>query len=356
MEVDEPAPLATETKRSKGKAPERVGRVLDEHLPWVEKYRPSTLEDLISQGDIIQTIKNFIAENRLPHLLFYGPPGTGKTSTILACARQMYGEKYRSMILELNASDDRGIDVVRDQIKTFASTRRMFDTGVKLVILDEADAMTSAAQAALRRVMEKYTNNVRFCLICNYSSKIIPALQSRCTRFRFSPLKPEQIRNRLDYILGLEQVHISSQGKDALMRLSKGDMRRVLNILQACHAAATTSGAEKINEEDVYHCTGQPDPNDVQRIVTTLMNDSFASAHSVLQQLRVVKGLALLDILGEVGEYLDSIEIPQPMRIYLLEKLADLEYRLTSGATEHLQVTALVGIFKMAVNIAATSS
>ncbi|KAI9228875.1 MAG: P-loop containing nucleoside triphosphate hydrolase protein [Piptocephalis tieghemiana] len=357
-DIDEPMESPPpEVKRSKGKAPAGAKQILDEHLPWVEKYRPSTLDDLVSQGDIVQTIRNFMDENRLPHLLFYGPPGTGKTSTILACARQMYGEKYKSMILELNASDDRGINVVRDQIKTFSSTRRMFDTGVKLVILDEADAMTSAAQAALRRVMEKYTNNVRFCLICNYSSKIIPALQSRCTRFRFSPLKSQQIRSRLDYILDCEKVNITPEAKDALMRLSKGDMRRVLNILQACHASTTTlSGSGSIYEEDVYQCTGQPNPKDIETIVNTLLNDSFASAHSVLQQLRTVKGLALLDILGEIGEYLESVELPQTMRIYLLEKLADLEYRLSGGATEHLQVTALVGIFKTAVDIAATTT
>lgn len=142
----------------------------------------------------------------MPHLLFYGPPGTGKTSTILACAKQLYTPvQFKSMVLELNASDDRGIGIVRGQILNFASTRTIFSGTFKLIILDEADAMTNDAQNALRRIIEKYTENVRFCVICNYLSKIIPAVQSRCTRFRFAPLTPEQILPRLDKIVELEK-------------------------------------------------------------------------------------------------------------------------------------------------------
>ena len=159
------------------------------NLPWVEKYRPSALQELISHEDIICTIRKFISEEKLPHLLFYGPPGTGKTSTILACAKELYSPKeFNSMVLELNASDDRGINVVRNQILSFASTRTIFNSGYKLVILDEADAMTNDAQNALRRIIEKYTDNVRFCLICNYLTKIIPALQSRYVYFYFNAL------------------------------------------------------------------------------------------------------------------------------------------------------------------------
>lgn len=153
------------------------------NLPWVEKYRPNALQELISHEDIINTIRRFISEDKLPHLLFYGPPGTGKTSTILACAKELYSPReFSSMVLELNASDDRGINVVRGQVLNFASTRTIFNSGFKLVILDEADSMTQDAQNALRRIIEKFTENVRFCLICNYLSKIIPALQSRYER------------------------------------------------------------------------------------------------------------------------------------------------------------------------------
>ena len=184
---------------------------------------------------------------RLPHLLLYGPPGTGKTSTILALARRIYGSKnMRQMVLELNASDDRGIDVVREQIKTFASTKQIFTNnssstliaGYKLIILDEADAMTSTAQMALRRIMEKYTANTRFCIIANYTHKLSPALLSRCTRFRFSPLKERDIRVLVDKVITEENIQITGEATDALVRLSKGDMRRALNVLQACHASS----------------------------------------------------------------------------------------------------------------------
>jgi replication factor C subunit 3/5 len=211
----------------------------------VEKYRPATLEDVVSHKDITTTsarpfpylcvsdalaqtspdaraVEKFIEKNRLPHLLLYGPPGTGKTSTIHAVARRIYGPNYRKQILEvrpvrphtraspsdachkLNASDDRGIDVVREQIKQFAETRTLFARGYKLIVLDEADMMTTAAQAALRRVIEQYTRNVRFCIICNYVNKIVPAIQSRCTRFRFSPLPIAEVGRRVEYIAEAE--------------------------------------------------------------------------------------------------------------------------------------------------------
>ncbi len=207
-------------------------------------------------------------------MLFYGPPGTGKTTTILAIAKKLYGPKWKSMVLELNASDDRGIDVVREQIKNFASTKTIFSSGFKLIILDEADNMTQAAQAALRRVIEKYTRNVRFCLICNYVSKIIPALQSRCTRFRFGPLKLDQIEKRLNFIIEREGVKIDDSGKQALLKLSNGDMRRALNIMQACHAAY-----DLVDETAVYTCTGHPLPKDIQMMVRWMMSEEFTNAY-----------------------------------------------------------------------------
>ncbi len=172
-------------------------------------------------------VTRLIDQDRLPHLLFYGPPGTGKTTTILACARKIYGDNYKKMILELNASDDRGIKTVRDTIKDFASSRQMFASGPKLIILDESDAMSQDAQAALRRVVEKFTANTRFCFICNYVSKIIPALQSRCTKFRFAPLKPEQIVPRINFICEAEKIAVTPEGVNAIVSLSQGDMRKV---------------------------------------------------------------------------------------------------------------------------------
>jgi replication factor C subunit 3/5 len=321
-----------------------------DNLPWVEKYRPVQLDDLISHKDIISTITKFIDENRLPHLLLYGPPGTGKTSTILACARKLYGSKYKSMILELNASDDRGIDIVRDQIKTFASSKAIFSSGYKLIILDEADNMTQIAQNALRRIIEKYTKNVRFCLICNYVGKIIPALQSRCTRFRFSPLKEEQIKDRLDFVVRTESVGIDEPGRKALMKLCQGDMRRVLNILQSAHAAYG-----KIDEDVVYRCTGSPLPSDMAKILDWLLTSDFTSAMNSIQKLKTDKGLALSDLIIELYWLMSEIDIPVIVRVFLIDKLAEIEYNLSNSCSEKIQVASLVGSFKIALELAKTN-
>lgn len=320
------------------------------NLPWVEKYRPSTLDDPISHKDIVSTIDRFIAEDRLPHLLLYGPPGTGKTSTILAAARKMYApNELSSMLLELNASDDRGIGVVSDQVISFAETRTLSFRAagerrkLKLILLDEADAMTGDAQNALRRVIERYTDNVRFCLICNYLSKIIPALQSRCTRFRFAPLGKEQIMPRLRHIAAAERVNVTEDGEQALISLAEGDMRRVINVLQSRAMAY-----DRVTESTVYQCVGHPLKSDVRDIVTWLLNESFEEIYKRVNQLKVAKGLALQDILSEVHFYVIRLAVSQTVKIILLEKMADIEYRLSSGASEKLQLGALIGAFTSA--------
>ncbi|OAD54788.1 Replication factor C subunit 5 [Eufriesea mexicana] len=313
------------------------------NLPWVEKYRPKNLDDLISHEEIIKTINKFIDENQLPHLLFYGPPGTGKTSTILACARKLYTPAhFNSMVLEMNASDDRGIGIVRGQILSFASTGTMYRSGFKLIILDEADAMTNDAQNALRRIIEKYTDNVRFCIICNYLSKIIPALQSRCTKFRFGPLSGNQILPRLDTIIKEENLNVSEDGKQALMRLSGGDMRKVLNVLQSTWLAF---GA--VTEENVYSCVGHPLPVDIKNIVNWLLNESYELCYCKIQDIKLKKGLALQDILTELHLFVNKNLI----LIDLIIKLAEIEKRVSIGCSEAVQLNALVSAFQNARDI-----
>ncbi|XP_043463500.1 replication factor C subunit 5 [Leptopilina heterotoma] len=312
------------------------------NLPWVEKYRPAQLDDLISHEEIIRTINKFIEENQLPHLLLYGPPGTGKTSTILACARKLYTPaQFNSMVLELNASDDRGIGIVRGQILSFASTGTIYRSGYKLIILDEADAMTNDAQNALRRIIEKYTENVRFCIICNYLSKIIPALQSRCTKFRFGPLAPEQILPRLEYVIEQEKLDVTEDGKKALMTLSGGDMRKVINVLQS-----TSLALGCVTEENVYTCVGHPLPVDIKNILAWLLNESYQLAYCKIQDLKMRKGLALQDILTELHIFVNKIEFPEPVLIDLIIKLAEIEKRLVLGSSEAVQLNALVSAFR----------
>eukprot|EP00096_Caligus_rogercresseyi_P012729 TRINITY_DN5431_c0_g1_i1.p1 TRINITY_DN5431_c0_g1~~TRINITY_DN5431_c0_g1_i1.p1 ORF type:complete len:353 (+),score=92.15 TRINITY_DN5431_c0_g1_i1:39-1061(+) len=316
------------------------------NLPWVEKYRPQTLSELVSHEDIIGTIRRFVKENRLPHLLFYGPPGTGKTSAILSTAAEIYGRRNSPSVLELNASDDRGIDVVRGRILNFASTKAMGGSQAtfKLIILDEADAMTNDAQNALRRIIEKFTENVRFCLICNYLSKIIPALQSRCTRFRFAPLSPDQILPRLNRVVQEESLTLTADGEKALLSLGQGDMRRILNILQSCSMAFDT-----INAPNIFACTGQPAPEDINIALESLLNDDFTRVYSVIQgDLQTKKGLSLIDILRELHLLVHRLEVSNRVKVNLLIKLADAEHRLHSGASEKIQLGSVVAAFRLA--------
>jgi replication factor C subunit 3/5 len=339
-------------------------------LSRVEKYRPNTLDDVSGHQDILATINKFVDSNRLPHLLLYGPPGTGKTSTVLALARRIYGNKnMRQMVLELNASDDRGIDVVREQIKTFSSTKQIFTSlgdkssgdsspaNFKLIILDEADAMTSTAQMALRRIMEKYTSNTRFCIIANYTHKLSPALLSRCTRFRFSPLKEPDIRRLVDIVIEKEDVNIAPDATDSLVTLSKGDMRRALNVLQACHASSTplhlpgqapAQGAkidrDLITNETIFDCIAAPHPADIATIRDTLLsNADVTSCLATINTLKANKGLALADILTALGEELANLEVPAHTKVAWLQGLAEIEHRLSGGGSENLQTGGLVG-------------
>ncbi|KAF7399164.1 hypothetical protein HZH68_007756 [Vespula germanica] len=317
------------------------------NLPWVEKYRPKKLEELISHEEILKTIKKFIDENQLPHLLLYGPPGTGKTSTILACAKKLYKPaQFNSMVLEMNASDDRGIGIVRGQILNFASTGTMYRSGFKLIILDEADAMTNDAQNALRRIIEKYTENVRFCIICNYLGKIIPALQSRCTKFRFGPLQSEQILPRLNEVIEQENLKVTDDGKQALMTLCGGDMRKVLNILQSTWLAFGS-----VTEETVYSCVGHPLPVDIKNIANWLLNESYELSYCKIQDLKIKKGLALQDILTELHLFVHKIEFPDYILINLVIKMAEIEKRVAVGCSEAVQLNALVAAFHQAREI-----
>ena len=287
-----------------------------ESLPWVEKYRPSKFEDLIGNTEIIRTISLLIESENFPHFLFYGQAGTGKTSLILTCAKKLYGEAFSSMVLEMNASDNRGIEVVRNQIKSFASTKTLFNNRVKLIILDEADQMTSTAQYALRKMIEKYTSNVRFCLICNTITNIIPALQSRCTKFRFLPITNEQIKGRLQTIIINEKIRISNNALDTLIMTCKGDMRTCLNLLQSLSYTI-------ISEQLIYHNTASLSPFDIEQLILSTSH-SFSEIYQYLIKLNkpidnVIKSLT------------EQITLNNQEYLSILPKLADLEYHYSSN-------------------------
>ncbi|KAL4569967.1 hypothetical protein LXL04_025616 [Taraxacum kok-saghyz] len=377
MDIDDSNP-SQGPNGNKGKAVASSGGAPPAHTkatPWVEKFRPQSLADVAAHRDIIDTIDRLTSENKMPHLLLYGPPGTGKTSTILAVARKLFGSQMHNMVLELNASDERGIDVVRQQIQDFASTQsfsfgylfvsvhtfakfissfnhqQLVDLGmfvsaksmVKLVLLDEADAMTKDAQFALRRVIERYTKNTRFALICNNVNKIIPALQSRCTRFRFAPLEPVHVTERLKHVITSEGLDVTEDGLAALVRLSNGDMRKSLNILQSTHMAS-----QQITEEAVYLCTGNPLPKDIEQISYWLLNEPFTFSFQKISEMKATKGLALVDIVREVTMFVFKIKMPSDVRVHLINDLADIEYRLTFGCNDKLQLGSVISTFTRA--------
>ena len=321
-------------------------------LPWVEKYRPNNLNDIISHTEIINTLTNLITNNKLPHMIFYGPPGTGKTTTILACAKKIYGSSFNSMILELNGSDDRGINVVRDQIKNFSSTDSMInsllvsdfniDTNVKLVILDEVDAMTYDAQFALRRVVEQYTNSTRFCLICNYLTKIIPALQSRCQMFRFAPIKYDEHFKKINNIILIEKINIEIKAIEKIIELSEGDMRKSLNLLQSLYMI---NNSNLITLESVYRSIGYPTETEREDIILSLNNQKLNNIYKILRRLQLDNNFSNQDIIREISTYYSRKKIKNKLKLLnLFDELAKIEVNIANNANNNIQLLAISSI------------
>ena len=315
--------------------------------PWTEKYRPLTLSDVLAHESIIDIINRFANSGSLPHLLFHGPPGTGKTSTVLALAKKLFGTSFASMVLELNASDARGIDVVRDEIQSFSSTCRPATGHFKLVIMDECDSMTKDAQFALRRIMEKYTRHTRFCLIGNYASKIIPALQSRCTKFRFAPLNPKLVGQRLQYVASKENVNITPGSLEVIQWLGKGDMRKTLNIFQS----ASLASKGNVTEEIVYATTGQLHVEDIRSLLNCMLEHKFEVAFNALQTLKRTRGFAVVDIIGLLSEAVFRLHLPSSARTDLILGLAEIEYALTFTGLEKIQMLSLISTFAIARSV-----
>ncbi|KAL0232005.1 hypothetical protein PCE1_003001 [Barthelona sp. PCE] len=313
----------------------------DDRLPWVEKYRPKNFTDIVSQQWIIETLDRFLVKDQWPHLLFYGPPGVGKTSTINAACQMIYGTTSSPMILELNASDARGIDVVRNTIKDFASTRAMFSDKFKLVILDEVDSMTNTAQFALRRIIENYTKHARFCLICNEVSQIIPALQSRCTRFRFSPLEPALALEKAREIAVAEHMTFEDDALSILCDVAGGDMRRVLNVMQAISMTRVP-----LTEGSVFATMGRPHPNLVNELLQRLLQSDAIDGLQYLDENIIKQGFSLEDIVPLLHDLVLPVEMPSTQHALILTGLADIQYQLTQASTPSLQSAALVGLFQ----------
>lgn len=329
--------LITMTNVFKYLAHKDDGRKMSDYTPWTEKYRPAKLHEVVGQKEIVSILKAYVKEKNMPNLLFAGPPGIGKTTAALALARDLYGENYRECILELNASDERGIDVVRGKIKDFARTVSLSDVPFKIIFLDEADSLTNDAQNALRRTMEVHVNVTRFILSANYSSKIIEPIQSRCSVFRFRPLKEEEVKEMLERVAHGEKLRLDKEAIDALLYVSEGDMRRAINSLQG--AALNT---EHITAEAVYKSSARAEPGEVKEMMELALSRKFIEARKKLHQLMISYGMSGEDVLLQMYRTIDKLEVSEREKVTIMDKIGEYNFRLVEGANEMLQVEALL--------------
>ncbi len=305
-------------------------------LPWTEKYRPKFLKDVVGQEKITERMTAYVKDKNLPHLLFAGPAGTGKTTTALCLAREFFGENFREGFLELNASDERGIDVVRGKIKEFARTMPII-MDFKLIFLDEADALTNDAQQALRRTMEQYTKTCRFILSCNYSSKLIDPIQSRCAVFRFRKIQRTAINEHLKKILNIEQVKFTDDGINAITEISEGDVRKSINILQS----ASVCG--EVNEENVFNIASYAKPDIIRNILKLAIDGKFLDARNMLDNIMLNYGIAGEDVLIQMNREIFYVEgIDDKMKMKVVDAIGECNFRLVEGANERIQVAALL--------------
>ncbi|MEK6950503.1 MAG: replication factor C small subunit [Nanoarchaeota archaeon] len=309
---------------------------------WTEKYRPGTFDQIKGQRDIVEKIKAFVTTKSMPHLLFAGPAGVGKTTLSLVIAKQLFGEEWRQNVLELNASDTRGIDTVRGQVKDFARTKAVGDVPFKIIILDESDALTKEAQQALRRTMENYTKTARFILLANYSSKIIDPIQSRCAIFRFKPLSEAEIYQVIQNVAREEQLLLSPEAQKALFETCDGDCRRLENIMQSCAVLN-----KQITPELVYSMASVAKPKEVNEVLSIAVRGNFLEARKKLLSLMLDYGLAGLDIIKQIQKELWNLKLDDRQKVELLDKCGEVEFRMVEGSDEYVQLESFLAYVVM---------
>ncbi len=309
---------------------------------WTEKYRPKKLDEMVGHAKVVERLKEFVKKGSLPHCLFAGPAGVGKTTAALCLAHEFFGTNWKSNFLELNASDERGIDTIRTKVKEFARTKPI-NGDFKIIYLDEADALTKDAQQALRRIMESYSDTCRFILACNYSSKIIDPIQSRCAIFRFSKITDDEIKKRLEFIASKEKIKIDKSGIDAILDVCEGDMRRAINILQA------SAMKKKVDSKTVYEIVGFAEPERVKKMIALALNGKFKEARELLLDLMYKEGLSGEGILKQMHKEIMRMNLEDKHKLQMIRSLSEYEFRITEGANEQIQAEAFLaelGIIK----------
>ena len=305
---------------------------------WTEKYRPQTFSEVKGQKFIVERVKKFVEQKNMPHLLFAGPAGCGKSTLALVTVKELYGETWKQNFLELNASDERGIDVVRNTIKDFARTRPIGNSVFKIIFLDECDSLTKEAQQALRRTMANYVTTTRFLLSCNFSSKIIDPIQSRCTVFRFKPLEEQDIKEYIANIAEKEGITIDEEAIKAIEDITSGDARRITNILQSCASESKT-----ITKEIIYQTISAAEPQEIKEIITLAINKKFVEARNLLLDTMLKHGLSGLDTIKQIQKEIWNIEeITDEQKINTIDKIGEFEFRMVEGSDEFIQLEALL--------------
>jgi len=304
---------------------------------WTEKYRPKDFSDIKGQKEIVKRVKAFVEQKNMPHILFAGPAGVGKTSLSLVIARKLFGESWHNNFLELNASDERGIDVIRIKVKDFARTRAIGDVPFKIIYLDECDALTKEAQQALRRTMENYTQTCRFILSCNYSSKIIDPIQSRCAIFRFKPIDEHDLNLLIDKIAKDENLKIDEKAKKALIEISEGDCRMLENILQS-----SASLEKHITEELIYSMVSVARPKEINEVLKLALETKFKESRDKLLDVMLNYGLSGLDIIQQIQKELINLDLDNKKKMDLIAECGEAEFRMTEGSDEYLQLEAFL--------------
>ena len=310
---------------------------------WTEKYRPGIFSEIVGQEDIIKKVQSLTNSLNIPHLLFAGPAGTGKSTLALIIVKELFGKNWRDNYLELNASDERGINVIREKVKNFARTKSLGNVPFKIIFLDEADALTPEAQQALRRTMENYSATCRFILSCNYSSKIIDPIQSRCAIFRFKLLEKKDIGKVLDKISEGEKLSITSEARELLYEGSEGDCRRAINLLQS-----TASISPSINTELVSTVISSAKPKDIRVVLDYALSGDFQKSREKLLDVMLKESISGQDVIKAIQKEIWNLPVEPNLKVKLTEKTGETEFRIVEGSDPFIQLQSLIASFVLA--------
>ena len=310
---------------------------------WTEKYRPNKFTEIVGQDDIVKRVESLTKTLNIPHLLFAGPAGIGKSTLALATVKQLYGQEWKENYLELNASDERGINIVREKVKNFARTKSIGNVPFKVIFLDEADALTPEAQQALRRTMENYSSTCRFMLSCNYSSKIIDPIQSRCAIFRFKLLEKKDIEKYLRRIAEKEKLELHPEALDILYEGSEGDCRRATNLLQS-----TASISPNITPELVSTIISSAKPKDIKIVLDYALAGDFINSREKLLDVMLKESISGQDVIKSIQKEIWNLPVEPEIKVKLTEKTGEAEFRIVEGSDPFIQLQALLASFVLA--------